>query len=425
MRCLIASHGVTLHRAILRVPSRIPHPFPQDGTRMKLSFLDIKNARPEDKPYRISDGDGLSVQVQPNGHKLWRFRYRFAGVEKLLALGSFPATSLADARAKRDAARVALEKGIDPNVQKKLDKITAVQKARNTFGAIAEEYIENLRERGAAKTTISKNKWLLQDLASAIANRPIAELTPAELLHLLKLVEKSGRRETARRLRGVLGTVFRYAVVTLRANSDPTFALQGALLPPNTKSRSAITDEKRLGALLRSVDGFEGFPTIRAALQFLALTFARPGEVRGATRDEFNFEKSVWRISAARTKTRRPHDVPLSRQALAIVKDVWPLSEHFTLVFPSIISKKRPLSENTFNSTLRRLGYGQDEMSAHGFRSSASTILNEHGFNPDVIEAALGHQEQNAIRRAYNRAIYWPERVSLMQKWADMLDEFK
>ncbi len=170
---------------------------------MKLSFLDIKNARPEDKPYRISDGDGLSVQIQPNGHKLWRYRYRFAGVEKLLALGSFPATSLVDARAKRDAARAALEKGIDPSVQKKLDKIAAATQARNTFGAIAEEYIENLRERGAAETTVAKNKWLLQDLASPIANRPIAELTPAELLHLLKLVEKSGRRETARRLRGI------------------------------------------------------------------------------------------------------------------------------------------------------------------------------------------------------------------------------
>lgn len=343
----------------------------------------------------------------------------------MLALGSFPATSLADARAKRDAARAALEKGVDPSLQRRLDKITAATQARNTFGAVADEYLENLRERGSAETTIAKNKWLLHDLASPIAARPIAEITPAELLHLLKMIEKSGRRETARRLRGIMGTVFRYAVVTLRANSDPTFALQGALLPPNTKSRAAITDEKRLGALLRSIDDFDGYPTIRAALKFLALTFARPGEVRGATRDEFNFEKSVWRISAARTKTRKPHDVPLSRQALAVVQDIWPLSENFALVFPSIISKKTSLSENTFNATLRRLGYSQDEMSAHGFRSSASTILNEHGFNPDVIEAALGHQPENAIRRAYNRAVYWPERVALMQKWADMLDEFR
>ncbi len=218
-------------------------------------------------------------------------------------------------------------------------------------------------------------------------------------LHLLKLVEKSGRRDTARRLRGIMGTVFRYAVVILRANSDPTFALQGALLPPNTRSRAAITDEKRLGALLRSVDDFDGYPTIRAALQFLALALARPCEVRGATRDEFNFEKSVWRISAARTKARKPHDVPLSRQALAVVHDIWPLSERFTLVFPSIISKKAPLSENTFNSTLRRLGYGQDEMSAHGFRSSASAILNEYGFTPDVIEASSGIKSRTRTTR--------------------------
>jgi integrase len=392
---------------------------------MKLSFLDIKNARPEAKSYRISDGDGLSLQVQPNGHKFWRYRYRFAGVEKLLALGSFPATPLADARVKRDAAKALLEKGVDPSVQKKLDKITAATQARNTFLAVAEEFLQNLRARGNAETTIAKNKWLLMDLAAPIASRPIAEITPAELLHLLKMVEKSGRRETARRLRGIMGSVFRYAIVTLRANSDPTYALQGALLPPNTKSRAAITDENRLGALLRSIDAFDGYPTIRAALQFLALTFVRPGEVRGATREEFNFEKSVWRISAERTKTRKPHDIPLSRQALAVVRDIWPLSEGFTLAFPSIISKRTPLSENTFNSTLRRLGYGQDEVSAHGFRSSASTILNEHGFNPDVIEAALGHQDQNSIRRAYNRAVYWPERIVLMQKWADMLDEFR
>jgi len=208
-------------------------------------------------------------------------------------------------------------------VRKKLNRIAAETAARNTFGLVAEEYLENLRERGAADATISKNRWLLQDLASTIANRPIAEITPAELLHLLKMVEKSGRRETARRLRGIMGTVFRYAVVTQRANSDPTFALQGALLPPNTKSRSAITDEKRLGALMRSIDDFDGYPTIRAALKFLALTFVRPGEVRGATRSEFNFEKSVWRISGERTKTRKPHDVPLSRQALAVVQDIW------------------------------------------------------------------------------------------------------
>jgi integrase len=392
---------------------------------MSLNHFDIQNAKPDAKPYKLADGGGLFLLIQPNGSKLWRLKYRYLGTERSLSFGPYPVVSLADARTKRDEAKKLISEGVDPAVRKKLNRIAAETAARNTFGAVAEEYLENLRERGAAEATIAKNKWLLEDLASPIANRPVAEITPAELLHLLKLVEKSGRRETARRLRGIMGTVFRYAVVTLRANSDPTFALRGALLPPNTKSRAAITDEKRLGALLRSIDDFDGYPTIRAALQFLALTFARPGEVRGATRDEFNFEKSVWRISAARTKTRKPHDVPLSRQALAVVQDVWPLSGNFTLVFPSIISKKTPLSENTFNSTLRRLGYGHDEMSAHGFRSSASTILNENGFNPDVIETALGHQNQNSIRRTYNRAIYWPERIALMQKWADMLDAFR
>ena len=290
---------------------------------------------------------------------------------------------------------------------------------------MAGEFLAKIEAEGAAASTISKNKWLLADLAAPLANRPIAEITAAEILDLLKRIEKSGRRETARRLRGVMGTVFRLAVVTLRATSDPTQAIQGALLRANTKPRAAITDEKQFGGLLRAIDEYDGWPTIKAALQFSALTFARPGEVRGATRSEINFDKAVWRVAAERTKMRRPHDVPLSRQALAVLKDIWPMSDHCELVFPSIRSNQRPLSENAFNSALRRMGYAQEEMSAHGFRSSASTILNENGFNADVIEAALGHQAENAIRRAYNRAVYWPERIALMQKWADMLDAFK
>jgi integrase len=276
-----------------------------------------------------------------------------------------------------------------------------------------------------AEITVAKNQWLLEDLARPFANRPIAEITAAEILDLLKRVEKSGRRETARRLRGVIGGVFRLAIVTLRATTDPTFALKGALLRPNVKPRAAITDEKKLGGLLRAIDEFDGWPTLRAALKFCALTFARPGEVRGARRSEINFDKAVWRIAAERTKMRRPHDIPLSRQALEVLREIWPASEFGELIFPSLISYKKALSENAFNSALRRMGFTQEEVSAHGFRSSASTILNENGFNPDVIEAALGHQAENAVRRAYNRAIYWPERISLMQKWADMLDEFR
>ena len=197
------------------------------------------------------------------------------------------------------------------------------------------------------------------------------------------------------------------------------------MLKPNTKPRAAITDERHFGSLLRAIDAFDGRPTLKAALQFSALTFARPGEVRGATRSEINFEKAVWRIPAERTKMRRLHDVPLSRQAVAILRDIWSVSEMSTFIFPSTRSFRKPLSENAFNSALRRMGFTQDEMTAHGFRSTASTILNENGFNPDVIEAALGHQQDDSIRRAYNRASYWRERVGLMQKWADMLDEFR
>lgn len=392
---------------------------------MSLTHFDLQNAKPAEKPYKLSDGGGLYVHVQPGGSKLWRLKYKFLGIERSLSFGSYPSISLADARAKREQAKKLIAAGTDPSVQKKLDRIAAETAERLTFGLIAAEYIDNLKATGSAASTVEKNRWLLEDLAKPLARRPIADITPAELLDLLKRIEKSGRRETARRLRGKIGSVFRLAVVTLRANYDPTIALHGALLRPNTKSRAAITDERAFGGLLRSIDEFDGWPSIRAALKFSALTFARPGEVRGAKRSEINFEKGVWRISAERTKMRRPHDVPLSRQAVAVLEDIWTLSDLGELIFPSPRSPTKSLSENALNSALRRMGYAQDEMSAHGFRSTASTILNENGFNPDVIEAALGHQSENEIRRAYNRATYWKERVALMQKWADMLDEFR
>ena len=392
---------------------------------MPLNHFDIQAAKPEAKSYKLADGGGLFLLIQQNGSKLWRLKYRHLGTERALSFGPYPLVSLAEARTKRDDAKKLLLDGVDPSVRKKLNRIAAETAANNTFGLVAGEFLAKIEAEGAAASTISKNKWLLADLAAPLANRPIAEITAAEILDLLKRIEKSGRRETARRLRGVMGTVFRLAVVTLRATSDPTQAIQGALLRANTKPRAAITDEKQFGGLLRAIDEYDGWPTIKAALQFSALTFARPGEVRGATRSEINFDKAVWRVAAERTKMRRPHDVPLSRQALAVLKDIWPMSDHCELVFPSIRSNQRPLSENAFNSALRRMGYAQEEMSAHGFRSSASTILNENGFNADVIEAALGHQAENAIRRAYNRAVYWPERIALMQKWADMLDAFK
>jgi integrase len=392
---------------------------------MSLTQFAIVKAVAGDKPIKLSDGGGLHLLVKPGGSKLWRFRYRFCGRENMLAFGAFPTVTLAEARTKREEARKLLADGSDPAVKRKLDKIAAETANRNTFGAVVTEYLGNLEAAGSSASTISKNRWLLDDLAAPLARRPIAEIVPAEILTILKRIEKSGRRESARRLRGVMGAVFRYAIVTLRAPTDPTFALRGALVPPNVRHRPAITDEKRLGGLMCSIDDYDGWPTLRAALQILPLTMTRPGDVRGMRRSEINFEKRMWRIPEQRMKMRRPHDVPLSTQALEIIRDIWPLSDNGDLVLPSIRSTKRPLSENALNSALRRMGYPKDEMTAHGFRSSASTILNERGFNPDVIEAALAHQDEDETRRAYNRTTYLTERVKLMQEWADLLDEFK
>jgi integrase len=392
---------------------------------MSLSHFQITKARPQVKPYKLTDGEGLHLLVQPGGGKLWRFRYRFAGRENMLALGPYPAVSLADARAKRDDARKLLAAGTDPSAHRKESKVAAATAAGNTFAAIADELLARKEANEAASSTMSKNRWMLKDLASPLADRPIAQITAAEILQLLKRIETSGRRETARRLRGLIGSVFRYAIVTLRATSDPTLATHGALLAPKVKNRAAIVDEKQLGGLMRAIDEYDGWPSLAAALKFTALTFARPGEVRGAKRKEFDFEKAVWSIPEERTKMRRPQEVPLSRQSIELLRSIWTLSDHAELVFPSIRSNRKPLSENAMNSALRRMGYTQDEMTAHGFRASASTVLNARGYNPDVIEAALGHQDENEIRRVYNRAKYWPERVKLMQDWADLLDTFR
>jgi integrase len=392
---------------------------------MQLSDIAVRKAAPRERPYKLADGGGLHLLVRPNGGKYWRLKFRYAGKEKLLSFGHYPTTTLAEARARREAAKKLLASGTDPSVQKKLDKIAVATEAKSTFGAVASEYLANMEANGAAEATLSKNRWMLEDLAAPLANRPIAQIVPAEILDVLKRIEKSGRRESARRLRGVMGSVFRHAVVTLRATTDPTFALRGALLRPNVQHRAAVTDEKQLGSLMLAIDEYDGWPTLRAALQLLALTMTRPGDVRHMRRSEIDFDKAIWRIPAERMKMRRPHEVPLSKQAIKVLKDIWSLSENGEFVLPSIRSIKKPLSDAAMNSALRRMGYGKDEMTAHGFRSTASTILNERGFQPDVIEAALAHQDENEIRRVYNRAMYWPERIKLLHAWANLLDDFK
>lgn len=390
---------------------------------MALSQLAINKAKPKDKPYMLSDGDGLHLQIDTSGSKLWRLRFRFGGKANMMSLGPFPAVSLKDARDKRDELKKQLAAGINPSLRKKLDRINAA--APNTFGAIADEYIANLKANDAADITVSKNRWFLEDLATPIRNRPVNEILPAELLDILKKIEASGRRDTAHRLRSVMGSVFRLAVATLRATHDPTYALRGALLKVKVKHRAAITDERELGRLLVALDEYDGWPILQSAFQFLILTMSRPGDVRHMKRNEVDFEKRLWRIPAERMKMRRAHDVPLSRQSLGILKSVWPLNEGHDLVFPSLRAHKKPLSENAFNSVLRGMGYRKDQVTSHGFRSTASTILNERGYSADVIEAALAHQDENEMRRIYNRALYLPERKKLMQDWADLLDVFK
>jgi integrase len=390
-----------------------------------LTAFAIQNAKPRGEPYILTDGKGLHLEVTPNGSKLWRLRYRFGGKQNRISLGVYPDVSLAAARDKRDEARKLLADGKDPSQQRKQDRLTAAVASRNTFRAVAEEVLATLAESNAAERTMEKVRWLLLDLAAPLANRPVADVTPAEVLALLRKVEKSGRRETAKRLQATIGRVFRLAVATLRAPADPTYALRGALAAPLVTHRAAITDEVKLGALMSAIDEYDGWPTLRAALLLTALTMTRPGEIRLMRRSEIIWPSSTWRIPAERMKMRRPHEVPLSKQALSILRDIWPLSEGHELVLSSIRSWRRPLSDNAMNSALRRMGYGKEEMCAHGFRSSASTILNERGFDRDVIEAALAHQDEDQVRKAYNRSRYWPQRVKLLQDWADLLDEFR
>ena len=393
---------------------------------MPLTDLALRNAKPKDKPYKLFDGGGLHLLVNPNGSRIWRLAYRFAGKPKQLSFGPYPTVPLVEARQKREEAKRQLLAGEDPSAVRKLEKVAASVSSANTFSAVAEEFIERLKGRGIAEVTLAKKRWLLTDLAGpSLGHRPIAEISAFEILSVLQQVERSGRRETARRLRSSIGAVFRFAIATLRAETDPTFALRDALERPKVRHLSALTDPKALGGLIRAVGEYTGWPTVRSALLFTALTFARPGEVRGARWGEVDVERATWSIPAERMKMRRPHVVPLSRQALAVLADIRPLTGASELIFPSIRSNKKLLSENAMNSALRRMGFTQDEMTSHGFRAAASSILNEHGHSPDVIEAALGHLDSNEVRRAYNRATYWPERVVLMQVWADLLDEFR
>jgi integrase len=378
------------------------------------------------KTVKLSDGGGLQLWVQASGSKLWNLAYRFAGKQRKLAIGSYPCIGLKEARAKREEAKKLLASGVDPSQQKRLLKLASETQKADSFEAISTEVLDKKRREGRSETTVSKAQWLLGLAIPALGSRPIADITATEVLSILRQVEAGGRYETARRLRAIIGQTFRFAVATGRGVNDPTSALRGALTAPVVQHRAAIIEPLPFGALLRVIDGYDGTLEVRFALQLLALTFTRPGELRLATWKEFDFESGVWTIPAIRMKMRRAHRVPLAPQTMALLEELSTFTGRYELLFPGVRSPSRPLSENTLNAALRRLGYGRDDMSSHGFRAAASSLLNECGkWNADAIEAQLAHVEANGVRKAYARAEYWAERVEMMAYWADRLDELR
>ncbi|MBN8842900.1 MAG: integrase arm-type DNA-binding domain-containing protein [Sphingomonadales bacterium] len=391
-----------------------------------LTDTAIRKAKPKDKPYKVSDSQGLYLLVNPRGSKLWRVKYRINGVERKLAIGSYPEITLAEARSARDAARRQLAHSIDPNFVKRQARIEAGIRASNSFSNVAQELIEKKTREGLAEPTLAKMRWFVKLLGTDFGKRPVAEITPQELLHELRKHERRGRLETANLLRAFASRVFRYSVATARAERDPAQLLIGALTTPRVKHFPAITDPVTFGALLRAIEDYQGDPAVMHALKLTPHVFQRPGEVRHMEWTEVDFGKAVWIIPEGKMKMRQPHSVPLSRQSLAILTNMRSLSGSGRYVFPSIRSRARPISENTINAALRRMGYPKDQMTAHGFRTSASSLLNESGkWNPDAIERALAHMVAGSVRRIYNQSAYWAERVEMAQWWSDYLDELR
>ncbi|MGW9331577.1 tyrosine-type recombinase/integrase [Bosea sp. NPDC055594] len=393
---------------------------------MPLTDIAIRNAKPREKVVKLSDGGGLQLWIEPKGAKLWRLAYRFDGKQKKLSIGPYPAIDLRAARAKREEAKDLLREGKDPGAEKRLAKLTAAASRESTFEVLASDLRAQKVASGKAQTTIDKYDWHISLAAPDLGKRPIAEISAAEILAVLRKVEARGRLETARRLRSIIGQVFRFAIATQRAKDDPTVALRGALTPPIVKSRAAVIERTAFGALLRAVDGYEGARLTTAALKLVALLFPRPGELRWAEWLEFDIAQAVWTVPAGRMKMRRPHAIPLPRQALAVLEEVRRISGNGRYLFPSERSVERPMSENTLNAALRRLGYSKTDHTAHGFRASASTLLNESGmWSADAVERALAHEEEDKSRRAYARGQYWDERVRMAQWWADYLDTLR
>lgn len=391
---------------------------------MSLTDTAIRNAKPTDKPIRLFDGGGLYLEVAPTGGKLWRLKYRVDGKEKRLALGTYPDTGLKDARSRRDDARKQLANGVDPSAARKAAKLAKAAVEINTFEALGREWMATRGKEWTPSYAGKTQSALERHAFPAIGALPIANITAPEVLALLRAIEQRGTVDMAHRIQQHCGAIFRYAIATGRATADPVPSLKGALSTVKQEHYAALTDPVEYAGLLRAIDEYRGEVTTKAAMQLLALTFQRTKEVRFSEWAQFDMDAALWRIPAEIMKMREAHIVPLSKQAIDVLKTLQPLTGQGRLVFPSSISRERPISENTVVYALGRMGY-KGRMTGHGFRSVASTLLNEQGYRHDVIERQLAHAEKNAVRAAYNRAEYLPERKKMMQSWADYLDKLK
>lgn len=390
---------------------------------MPLSDTAARNAKPAKKAQKLFDGGGMYLLVRPNGAKWWRLKFRVAGKEKLLSLGVYPDVSLKAARDKRDEARKMLAAKIDPAEHRRALKTAGADRNANSFEVVAREWFAKYSPgwvKGHADKIIRRFE---RDVFPWIGKRPIAELTSADVLNVLRRIEKRGAVDTTHRAYQNCAQVFRYAIATSRMAVDPSAALKGALASPTEKHLAAITDPKAVSGLIRAIDGYDGEPVTKAALNLAPLVFVRPGELRGAEWTEFDLDRAEWNIPAHRMKTREPHLVPLSKQAVAILRELHRLTGSNRYVFPGARTNGRPMSENAVNAALRRMGFAKDEMTGHGFRAMARTILDEvlH-IRPDYIEHQLAHAVRDPNGRAYNRTAHLAARRRMMQEWADYLD---
>ncbi|MFK5979542.1 MAG: integrase arm-type DNA-binding domain-containing protein [Rhizobiaceae bacterium] len=393
---------------------------------MALTDLKIKNLKPRDKAYKVADFDGLFISVQPTGSRLFRFKYRVDGKEGLLSFGRYPDVSLLQARQKRDDARKLVAAGINPSAERQVSKALKQEEGANTFEKIAALYLAKITIEGRASATLKKVSSFITIANKDFGRQPIKDISSVVVLKTLKKSEAKELYETAHRIRSTVGAVFRYAIANGLADNDPTFALRDALIRQKTKSRAAITDPKALGGLMRAISGYEGQNTTRLGLELLAIVATRPSELRLAEWAEFDLEAKVWRIPAERMKMRIEHAVPLPDRAVQLLLELKEETGQGRLLFPSIRSFHRPISENTLNGALRRLGYTGEEMTSHGFRATFSTLANESGlWHPDAIERALAHVERNEVRRAYARGAFWDERVRMAEWWASFLEELR